>query len=397
MESHTILMELFLILISAKICGGIATYFKAPAVIGELIAGILLGPSLFGFIEMTPPLHLLAQLGVILLLFEVGIDTDIGRVLSSGIKALLVAILGVVLPFALGFSVSHNLFNYSLISSLFVGSTLTATSIGITLRVLRDLKKQDSPEAQIILGAAILDDIIGIILLAMLYEFSVSGSIAFLNVSQALFSIVLFFFISPVAAKFFSQIIKKWDEKASIPGLLPVLTLSLILCFAWSAHVLGAPELLGGFTAGLAFSKKFVFPFATYLPQTPAFNHRMEEKIKPIIHLVTPIFFVAIGLSLNLKAINWGSTFIWLLTGSLLIVAILGKILSGIFLRKESLRKKLVVGIAMIPRGEVGLIFANIGLTAGVLQNDVYASIILVIVLTTLLAPFALKHLYTRA
>ena len=394
MEAHTFLIQLVIILFSARLFGEIAAYFQAPSVIGELIAGILIGPSLLGLIDISPPIHLLAQIGIILLLFEVGVETDIGKLTSSGLKAGVVAIGGVLLPFILGFCISYFLFQFSLLTSLFIGSTLTATSIGITLRVLRDLKKQNSPESQIILGAAVLDDIIGIILLAMLYEFSQSGAIDFWDSGKVLVFIILFFLISPLAAKCVSLTIKKWDEKSDIPGLLPTTIVSLILLFAWIAYQLGAPELLGGFAAGLALSKRFFFPFVSFLHETSDFNHRVEEQMKPIIHLFTPIFFVAIGLSLNLQAINWYSSSIWLITGLLFISAIIGKLAAGFLLIKEKFSSQLIIGTAMIPRGEVGLIFANIGLTAGVLKDDIYASIILVIALTTLLSPFALRYIY---
>lgn len=388
MEAHTFLIQLVLILFSARIMGEVAAYFKAPSVIGELLAGIIIGPSVFGLIEISPPIQLLAQIGIILLLFEVGIETDIGRLTSSGAKAFVVAIGGVVLPFILGFVISYFLFSFNLLASLFIGSALTATSIGITLRVLRDLKKQNSHEAQIIIGAAVLDDVIGIILLAMLYEFSQSGTVDLWNAGKVLVYILLFFIISPIAAKAVSLTIKKWDEKSEIPGLLPTTTISLILLFAWIAHQVGAPELLGGFAAGLALSRQFPF-----LRQDAKFSHRVEEQMKPIVHMFTPIFFVAIGLSLNLKSVDWSSLSIWMITGLLFISAIIGKLASGFLLRKETLTTKLIVGTAMIPRGEVGLIFANIGLTAGVFQGNIYASIILVIALTTLLAPFALRYI----
>lgn len=397
MEAHVFLIQLALILFSARVFGEIASYFQIPTVIGELIAGIFIGPSFLGLIELSTTMHLLAQIGIILLLFEVGLETDIGRLASSGTKALLVAVGGVILPFLSGLFVSYYLFNFNLLASLFIGSTLTATSIGITLRVLRDLKKQNSHEAQIIIGAAVLDDIIGIILLSMLYEFSSSGVINFWNAGKVLVFITLFFLISPIAAKWVSQTIKKWEERSDIPGLLPTTIVSLILLFAWMAYQFGAPELLGGFAAGLALSRRFFFPFAPFIQEAPEFSQRVEEQIKPIVHLFTPIFFVAIGLSLNLKTIDWDSTFIWLLTGSLFFVAIIGKMLSGFLLIKEKSKTQWIIGTAMIPRGEVGLIFANVGLTAGVLRNDVYASIIIVITLTTLLAPLALRYMYGKA
>lgn len=395
MEAHTFLIQLVLILFSARLFGEVAAYFQVPSVIGELVAGIIIGPSVLGLIEISNPIHLLAQIGIILLLFEVGIETDIGHLSSAGGKALIVAVGGVILPFVLGFVISYYSFSFSLLASLFIASTLTATSIGITLRVLRDLKKQNSHESQIIIGAAVLDDIIGIVLLAMLYEFSISGEINLLSTGKVLLFIVLFFFISPILAKGVSQIIKKWDEKSEIPGLLPTTIVSLILLFAWIAHSLGAPELLGGFAAGLALSRQFFFPFAAFLHESKEFSHRVEVQMRPIVHLFTPIFFVAIGLSLDLKAVNWESTFIWVVTGSLVLAAIIGKLFSAFFLKGESRIMQLIIGTAMIPRGEVGLIFANVGLNAGVLKDDVYAAIILVITITTLVAPFSLRLLYS--
>ncbi|CCB86513.1 MULTISPECIES: cation:proton antiporter [Parachlamydia] len=394
MEAHTFLIQLVLILFSARLFGEVAAYFQIPSVIGELVAGIIIGPSVLGLIEISNPIHLLAQIGIILLLFEVGIETDIGHLSSAGVKALIVAVGGVVLPFILGFLISYYSFAFSLLASLFIASTLTATSIGITLRVLRDLKKQNSQEAQIIIGAAVLDDIIGIVLLAMLYEFSVSGEINLLSTGKVLLFIILFFFISPILAKAVSQIIRKWDEKSDIPGLLPTTIVSLILLFAWTAHYLGAPELLGGFAAGLALSRQFFFPFAAFLHESKEFSHRVEKQMRPIVHLFTPIFFVAIGLSLDLKAVNWQSMYIWALTGSLVLVAVIGKLFSAFFLKGEKRIMQFIIGTAMIPRGEVGLIFANVGLNAGVLKSDVYAAIILVITITTLLAPFSLRWLY---
>lgn len=397
METHTFLLQLIVILLAARLMGEVAVYIKIPSVIGELCAGIIIGPSVLGLIEINTPIHLLAQIGIILLLFEVGIETDVGRLTSAGVRSLTVAIGGVVMPFILGFALCYYIFALSILISLFIGCTLTATSIGITLRVLRDLQKQSSNEAQIIIGAAVLDDILGIILLSMLYEFSTAGEINLWNTGKVILFITLFFLVAPLAAKIVSHVVKKWDEKSKIPGLLPTTIVSLILFFAWMAHLLGAPELLGGFAAGLAISRQFFFPFAALMHQSHEFSQRVEEQMRPIVHLFTPIFFVTIGLSLDLKNVNWNSTFIWMLGGALIIVAILGKLLSGFLLTGMKRISKFIVGTAMIPRGEVGLIFANVGLNVGVLKNDVYATVILVIAATTLLAPFSLRWLFAQS
>lgn len=397
MEAHTFLLQLVIILLSARIMGEIAAYFKIPAVIGELSAGILIGPSVLHLIEISSPIHLLAQIGIILLLFEVGIETDLGRLTSAGGKSLIVAVGGVVAPLILGFCLSYYLFNLSTLVSLFVGCTFTATSIGITLRILRDLKKQGSNEAQIIIGAAVLDDILGIILLSMLYEFSSSGQINLWNTGKVIFFISLFFLIAPLAAKVVSHVVKRWDEKSQIPGLLPTTIVSLILFFSWMAHLLGAPELLGGFAAGLALSRQFFFPFAAMMHKSEEFSHKVEQEMRPIVHLFTPIFFVTIGLSLELQKVDWGSPFLWNFGGILMFTAIIGKLFSGFLLTGMKRISKFIIGAAMIPRGEVGLIFANVGLSVGVFTQDVYATVIIVIAVTTLLAPFSLRSLFAKA
>lgn len=397
MDSQAFLLQLVLILFFARVFGDIAIRLQAPAVIGELLAGVIIGPSLLNLVQPSEPVHLLAQIGIILLLFEVGIETDISRLVGAGGKAFIVAVVGVAAPFALGFLLSYYAFEFPFLASLFVASTLTATSIGITLRVLADVKKQSTPEAQVILGAAVIDDIIGIILLSLLYEFAQDGVVEWMDAGRVLIFIVIFFMLAPILAKVASFIIKKWGDRTENPGIIPTLIVSLILLFAWTAHQLGAPELLGGFAAGLALSRQFFLPFGAFLHDSKEFSHRVETQMKPIVHLFTPIFFVAIGLSLNLNVIDWSSSTLWIMTGSLLVVAVIGKLISGFALIKDTRFIKIAVGIAMIPRGEVGLIFAEVGKQSNVFDNTIYAVIILVISITTLVAPFALRYWYKEA
>jgi Kef-type K+ transport system membrane component KefB len=397
MQSQDFFLQLILILISARFLGEFVSRLGIPSVIGELLAGVILGPSLLGWIEPNEILRLLAGIGVIMLLFEVGLDTDIGKLASTRAKPFIAAFAGVIAPFFLGFITSYNFFGLSLLSSLFIGSTLTATSIGITVRVLSDLKRAQSHEAQIVLGAAVIDDIIGVILLALLYEFSFGGGINLLNAGKVFAFILLFLVLAPIAAKFISTTLRKYERVSTIPGLLPTSIVSLILLFAWAAHEIGAPELLGGFAAGLALSRQFFFPFAAFLHESHDFAHRVEQQMKPIIHLFTPIFFVMVGLSLNLKEVDFSSPFIWVFSLLLLIGAIVGKLMAGWALPGETRFIKWAVGLAMIPRGEVGLIFAEVGKSAGIFNNDIYASLILVIALTTLLPPFAMKLFYEKS
>jgi Kef-type K+ transport system membrane component KefB len=395
MPSHDFFLTLLIILLTARVFAELAGRLKAPTVIGELLAGVILGPSLLGWAEPSEAIKLMAEIGIILLLFEVGLGTDPRQLVRAGPKSLVVALGGFGLPFLLGFSVGHWVFGLSLLTSLFIGGTLTATSIGITARVLTDLKRHHAPEGQIILGAAILDDVMGVVLLALLYEFSIGGGVTLGNAGKVIMFVGTFFILAPVAAKLMSAIIKHINTTTEIPGLVPTTIVSLVLLFAWLAHSMGAPELLGGFAAGLALSRRFFLPFGTALHADPSFAEHIETEMKPVIHLFTPIFFVMVGLSLNLREIDWSSPFIWVFSMALMIAAIIGKLAAPMLIR-EPWPTRWIIGTAMIPRGEVGLIFAELGRESGILNNEIYAGMIIVIALTTLLSPFAMKGLYSR-
>jgi len=395
METHTFFLYLLAILLSARLMAEIAVRLKAPSVIGELVAGIILGPSLLGWLEPNDVLKLLAEIGIILLLFEVGLETDIKRLANAGQKSVIVALGGFFVPFLLGFALSYYVFELSLLISLFIGGTLTATSIGITVRVLSDLKRQQEKEGQIVLGAAVLDDVLGVVLLALLYEFSIGGGISVVSASKVLLFVGAFFVLAPLAAKLISLLINRYDNVTEIPGLIPTSIVSLVLFFAWLAHEIGAPELLGGFAAGLALSRRFFLPFGIALRSDEKFAQRIEGKMRPIIQLFTPIFFVVVGLSLNLQEIDWGSSFIWSFSILFFGVAILGKFAGTLFIR-ESWKMRTVIGFAMVPRGEVGLIFAELGRVGGIFNNEIYAGMIIVIALTTLMPPLFMKWFYGR-
>jgi Kef-type K+ transport system membrane component KefB len=395
MESHDFFLTLLIILLTARVFAELATRLKSPAVIGELFAGVVLGPSLLGWIEPTEAIRLMAGIGIILLLFEVGLGTDVKRLVRTGLESIVVALAGFILPLLLGFGLAYWLFDLSLLVSLFIGGTLTATSIGITVRVLGDLKRQHSKVGQIVLGAAVLDDVMGVVLLALLYEFSIGGGVSLVNTGKVLLFVAAFFVLAPAAAKLMSVVIKRFDASSEIPGLIPTTIVSLVLFFAWLAHTIGAPELLGGFAAGLALSRRFFLPLGAALHADEVFADRIEMQMKPIVQLFTPIFFVMVGLSLNLREIDWGSAFIWLFSLSLLGAAVAGK-LFGVLLLKESWPTRWMIGTAMIPRGEVGLIFAELGRESGIFSNEIYAGMVIVIALTTLLPPFVMKWYYGR-
>lgn len=395
MEAHDFFLTLLIILLSARIFAELATRLQSPSVIGELFAGVVLGPSLLGWIEPTQAIRLMAGIGIILLLFEVGLETDVKRLVRTGIQAVVVAFAGFVLPLLFGFVLAYWVFDQSLLVSLFIGGTLTATSIGITVRVLSDLKRQHSKEGQIVLGAAVLDDVMGVVLLALLYEYSIGGGVSLVNTGKVLIFVAAFFVLAPMAAKLMSVVIKRFDASSEIPGLIPTTIVSLVLFFAWLAHSVGAPELLGGFAAGLALSRRFFLPLGMALHADEAFAERIETQMKPIVQLFTPIFFVMVGLSLNLREIDWGSPFIWVFSVSLLVVAVAGKLI-GALMVKESWPMRWMIGTAMVPRGEVGLIFAELGRESEIFSNEIYAGMVIVIALTTLLPPFVMKWYYGR-
>jgi Kef-type K+ transport system membrane component KefB len=399
MNTDSFFLQLLIILLAARILGEAVARLKIPAVIGEICAGILIGPSLLGWLEPDQTIRLLAEIGIVLLLFEVGIETDISKLMQTGFKPLIAALAGVIVPFVAGFAVSFWAFHLSLLVAFFIGGALTATSIGITVRVLTELNRQHSREAQIVIGAAVVDDIIGVILLAMLYNFSEGGGVSMVATGKVMLSIGIFVILAPFAAKLLSLVIQRFEAKSEIPGMIPASIVSMLLFFAWVAHASGAPELLGGFAAGLALTPRFALPFSAYhnLKTDHAFVERIETQMKPIVHLFSPIFFVMVGLSLNLRSVDWSSGHIWALALSLLAVAIVGKLASGFFLPGEKASARWMIGIAMIPRGEVGLIFAELGRVGNILDNEIYAALIIVIAATTLLSPFALRFLCSRS
>lgn len=398
MELHEFFLLLAIVLIAARVLSETVARFGVPAVIGELLAGLLIGPSLLGWVSPDTTMKLLAEIGIILLLFEVGMDTDLGRLARSGSKPVVVAALGFVLPFGLGYAVSAWIFGLNQLTALFIGGTLTATSIGITVRVLNDLGKRQSDEAQIVIGAAVLDDILGVLALAFLYQFAVEKQVSFHALGEVTLYIVLFMLLAPIVAKLASTVIGNLDRQAASPGLLLTMALALILLFAWLAHAVGAPEIMGGFAAGLAFSQHFGFslPFGKFeVSPSPKLARRLEQQMRPLIHTFSPLFFVMVGVSLNLKAVDWNSSFIWMLALLLLLAAFVGKFAAGFFIR-EPRRNQVAIGLSMIPRGEVGLIFAQLGFSQYILSGELYAALLIVIALTTMSPPFLLKWFYGR-
>jgi Kef-type K+ transport system membrane component KefB len=385
---------LFLILVTARILGELFAKIGIPSVLGELSAGILLGVSGFGIIEVNDVLKVLAEIGIILLLFEVGLETDIKRLKEAGSKAIVVAIFGVLIPFISAMLAGIYLFGLTTEVSLFIGGTLTATSIGITLRVLRDIHKEQTGIAQIVIGAAVIDDIIGVIILVFVYDFAVHHEISLTNTLNVTAFIFMFLLLAPVAANLLSVFIRKFDSQKKVSGFIPTIIISLIMLFAYLSHLSGAPEILGAFAAGIALSRRFFLPFGLGLRESAEFLQKVKNSMTPIIQLFTPIFFVMVGLSMNVRIIDFTSLEFWYMGLVFLIIAILGKYIGAFFISQKCSTNKMLIGISMIPRGEVGLIFAEIGRMNGILNNEIYAVLIFVIIITTVVPPFLLKWLF---
>jgi len=263
------------------------------------------------------------------------------------------------------------------------------------VRVLTDLKLNNSHQGQIVLGAAVLDDVLGVMLLALLYEFSIGGGVNWMNAAKVLLFVTAFFVLAPMLAKLMSLVIKRVHATSEIPGLIPTTIVSLVLFFAWLAHAVGAPELLGGFAAGLALSRRFFLPLGVTLRTDEDFAETIEKQMQPIISLFTPIFFVVVGLSINLREIDWSSPQVWVFSFVLLVAAIAGKLIGSFFIR-ENTASRIMIGMSMVPRGEVGLIFAELGRLSGIFNNEIHAGMVIVIVLTTIIPPFAMKWFYRR-
>ncbi|ADC89404.1 sodium/hydrogen exchanger [Thermocrinis albus DSM 14484] len=389
---HHLLLDLALILFLARLMGDVLARFGLPSVLGEILVGVLLGQSVLGLVQPHDLIRVLAELGIILLLFQVGLEADIHQLRKVGFHALLVASLGAFTPLLLGYWVGYHLLDMSHLQSLFLGGTLAATSIGITVRALQDLGMMKERFAQIVLGAAVLDDIMGVILLAGLYELSRSGSLQTNTLLLMILYIATFFVLSPLAAQFMAFFIRVLSRLLRTMDFVPPAILSLVFLLAYLAHRVGSPEILGSFTAGLALSRRFFLPFATFLRTDEKMAHKIEESIIPLVWVFSPIFFVYVGLELNLKAVDILSGQFWKYAVPIAVVALVSKLVAGA-LSGRNMRERFLIGLAMLPRGEVGLIFAELGRRGGIYDDLMYAVIVFVVALTTLISPLALRYI----
>jgi Kef-type K+ transport system membrane component KefB len=387
-------LALAVILGAAKLGAHVAVRLGQAAVLGELVAGLflgnldLLGLGVFEGYAADPSIDLLARLGVILLLFQVGLESTVRQMLSVGWSALLVATLGVVTPMALGFAIGAWLLpGAGFVSHAFIGATLSATSVGITARVMQDLGAGQSSEARTILGAAVIDDVLGLLLLSVVSGMAAAaaagtgidaGSILHTIGESLLFlvgSLLLGVWLAP----------RLFRQASRLRGGGVLLAAGLALCFvlSWAADAVGLAAIVGAFAAGLVLEELHYRDF------TDRGEHGMEELVAPIVGFLSPIFFVVMGMRTDLRAFAQpGAVGLAL---ALTVAAIAGKQACALGVLGRG-TDRLTVGLGMIPRGEVGLIFANIGqqlVVGGVplVSRETFAALVTMVVVTTLVTP----------
>jgi Kef-type K+ transport system membrane component KefB len=368
------LFHLILILIAAKLAGEATTRLGQPAVLGELLAGIVLGPSLLSLVARTEIVVFLGELGAIVLLFEVGLDSEVSELRKAGRPGAAVATLGIIAPFLAGWAFALAFIGTGLVA-LFVGAALTATSIGITARVLSDLGRLNLRESQIILAAAIFDDVVGLILLSILVTLASVGVISVLTILETVVLAIAFVVGSIVIGTHGWTRLLPIVRKMRVRGVLLVFAFSLALALAYGAALIGLATIIGAFAAGLIFS------------ETDDIEH-IEREVKPLADVLVPIFFVSMGTLVNVR--TFLDPAVLGVAALLTAIALATKAIAGFVLRGRDVRRS-VIGAGMIPRGEVGIIFAGFGLTLGVIGEGLYSAILVMVVVTTLAAPPLLK------
>jgi Kef-type K+ transport system membrane component KefB len=395
----------FLVLISmlvfGKVFGELAERIGQPAVLGELFAGVLLGASVLGIVPPEGPVReiitLLAELGVAILLFEIGLETDIKEMFRVGPAATLVALVGVVTPFLLGFLYwilvlpdigTHAADISDTMVAIFVGATLTATSVGITARVLTDLNRMHTPEARVIIGAAVIDDVLGLVILAIVSGLAAGAALSLFGIAMK-FAVAVGFLVAAViignviAPRLFGVI-----ERMRVRGVLLVSAFSFALLFAALAGLAESAMIIGAFAAGIVLS-------------STRQHHVIAERIQPVADILTPIFFVSVGTSVDVSLfLPWSEAFnpsVLAVSGALLVLAVIGKVASGFSVGYgRNKLSHLAIGVGMVPRGEVGLIFADLGLRRGILSSEVFSAVLIMVMLTTFIAPPLLKVVFRR-
>jgi Kef-type K+ transport system membrane component KefB len=399
----TVLIGVAVMLVVAKIGGEIFERLKQPAVLGELIGGIVLGNVvLFGFtgaevFKTHGTIAALAELGVIILLFEVGLESDLKEMMEVGWSSLLVAVVGVVVPFLLGWGVSaYFLPDESQLVHIFIGATLCATSVGITARVFKDLGKLATREARIILGAAVIDDVLGLLILAIvagaIRAAAIGGALSMFDVAIIALKSVAFLIGAIAIGHLVMPRVLRGAGRFESRGVLLTLAISFCFLVAWASMKVGLAAIVGAFAAGLILDE------VHYRPKGGRSDRDLNDLLQPVSTVFVPIFFVLMGLKVDLRLFT--RLDIIGFAAALTIAAIIGKQVCGLAVLERGVNR-LAVGLGMIPRGEVGLIFAGIGATLmlpaatgvnePVVNAETFGSVVIMVIITTIVTPPSLK------
>ncbi|MDQ3219128.1 MAG: cation:proton antiporter [Acidobacteriota bacterium] len=380
-DHSAIILSLFVMLAAAKIMAEIFERLRQPAVVGEILAGIVIGPSLLGWVAPSELITVLAEIGVIFLLFTVGLETKPQSILKVGKRAVMVGVLGVILPFFAGYLIAV-WWDGSFVEAMFIGAALVATSVGITARVLGSMGLLDRETSRIILGAAVIDDILGLIILSLVSAVS-QGSVSFAGLAKTAGAAIIFtVFVALIGSKVMTGL-APWVEKLRLSK--PFFNIGLILCLGLSVASIyvGVAAIIGAFLAGMA------------LAEATEDNDTMHKLTSGVTEFLVPFFLVNIGMQLNLLVFR--DTSVIVLAVIVTVVAVITKFVGcGLGAWGMSRREMAQIGIGMVPRGEVGIVVAQIGLGLGVISQPFFAAVLFMAVATTLIAPPFIKILFAE-
>ena len=389
MEAYMIFRDIAIIIVAAKLLGILARKFNIPQVVGEILAGLIIGPSILGLVNQSEFLSYMGEIGVILLMFSAGLGTNLKDLKKTGITAFLIALVGVFIPLVCGTLLYMIFYGFSAIGSsgffkaVFIGTILTATSVSITVQTLSEMGKLKTPLGTTIVSAAIIDDVIGIIVLAIVVGIGTGGENA--NISAVVIRNLLFFVISGIGGVILYKLFKRLDNKYRHTQRIPILGLALCMALSYCAErYFGVADITGAFVAGVILCN---IRDAEYIERKLNINSYM---------LFGPIFFAGIGIKTNIQGI---SPTIILFSLFFVIVALLAKVVgcgAVALLTKHSLNDSLKVGVGMMTRGEVALIVAQKGLSVGLLESVYFTPVIILIITSSILTPILLKLLYKK-
>jgi Kef-type K+ transport system membrane component KefB len=383
-ELSSFLLAFAAALLGAKLLGELSRRIGQPAVLGELLAGIVLGPSVLGLVPLSSGVLLVAEIGVILLLFEVGLETDLEELVRVGAAATAVAVGGMALPFAGGFAITRAL-GFPTLTAVFAGAALTATSIGITASVLSELKLLQRREGRIILGAAVVDDVLGLVVLAVVSQMAEGEPVRTAQVARATGLALGFLLIALAVGIPVGRRLVQVVGRASVRGVLVAASVAFALLLAVAARKAGSAEIVGAFATGMV------------LARTNR-RHDISEALRPVVDIFAPLFFVSVGAQVDVRLLDptvAANRPALLLAAGLTVVGLVGKFAAG-YLAWGGVDHALI-GAGMIPRGEVGLVFASIGRATGTLPPPAFVAVVLAVFGTTFLAPPLIHALAQRS